>query len=103
MEKNKYYRCEPKDDGLYRIKELNLYGAGKNCFLTKEEAVKHYEKAEKKASKKYEKIMEGLQKLKNSVGNFSYDCEATAYDDTGLETQMYIEFYIDGYNFRYNQ
>ena len=47
MEKKKYYRCEPNDNGSYNVKEKMLYSAGKNCFTTKEEAIEHYKNAEK--------------------------------------------------------
>ena len=52
---------------------------------------------------KYKKIIEGIGKLKEELGDFSYDCEADALDDTGLEITMYIKFYVDGYCFRFEQ
>lgn len=103
MEKKLYYRCEPNDNGSFSIKEKMLFGKGKNCFLTKEEAINHFEKAERIALDKYEKIIIGLNELKKELGDFSYECGAWALDDTGLETTMYIEFNVDGYDFRFNQ
>lgn len=103
MEKRKYYRCEPNDTGSFNVRELMLYGAGKNCFLTKEEAVKHFENAERVALDKYEKLMIGISKLKKEIGDFNFGCEIEVLDDSGLETTMYVEFLIDGYEFRYNQ
>lgn len=103
MEKRKYYRYEPNDRGSFGIVEKLLYNAHKNCFLTKEEATLHFEKAEKKALEKYEKIMIGIAKLKEEVGDFTYDCEVFVHDDSGLYTTMYIEFDVDGYNFTFKQ
>lgn len=103
MEKKKYYRCEPDDNGTYKIKEKMLYSAGKNCFATKKEAIEHFKKAAKIALEKYKKIMDGIRKLEEKLGDFSYTCEAKALDDTGLETTMYIEFYVDSYCFRFKQ
>lgn len=103
MEKKKYYRYEPNENGTFYIKERMLCGAGKNCFLTKDEATNHFKKAQHIALDKYEKIEIGISKLKEAVGGFSYDCDVKALDDTGLETTMYIEFNVDGYDFRFNQ
>lgn len=72
------------------------------AFLTKEEATAHFVHAEKIAVDKYEKIILGINKLKEEVGNFSYDCDVKVLDDSGLETTMYIEFNVDGYDFRFN-
>ena len=102
MEKKKYYRYEPNEKGTFRIKERMLYGAGKNCFLTREEATSHFKDAQQIALDKYEKIEIGIAKLKEAVGDFSYDCDVEVLDDTGLETTMYIEFDVDGYDFRFN-
>lgn len=103
MEKKKYFRYEPNDNGSFILKERMFYGANRNCFLTKEEATNHFEKAEKVALEKYEKIMNGINKLKEEVGDFSYDCDVHVHDDSGLYTIMYIEFNVDGYDFRFNQ
>lgn len=105
MEKKKYYRFEnqSEDSNNFILKEKLLYGANKNCFKTKEEAIIHFEQAEKTALDKYEKIIIGINKLKEELGNFSYECDVWALDDSGLETTMYIEFNVDGYNFRFNQ
>lgn len=102
-ERKKYYRYEPDDNGSFRIMEKMLFGANKNCFLTKAEATKHFQNAEKKALDKYEKIILGIDKLKKEVGEFSYDCDVEVLDDSGLMTAMYIEFDVDGYNFKFNQ
>ena len=61
-----------------------------------EQVIKHLNKD------KYEKIILGINKLKEEVGNFSYDCDVKVLDDSGLETTMYIEFNVDGYDFRFN-
>ena len=50
-----------------------LYGANKNCFISKEEAKTHFEEANKIALEKYENIIDGINKLKESLGDFSYD------------------------------
>lgn len=55
MEKRKYYRYEPNDRGIFRLKEKIVFGAQKNCFLTKEEATAHFVRAEKIAVDKSEK------------------------------------------------
>ncbi|RHB42013.1 hypothetical protein DW886_15775 [Enterocloster aldenensis] len=103
MEKKKYYRYEPYDNGYFILKEKMLYRADKNCFLTKEEAANHFENAQETALDKYEKIMNGICRLKEEVGDFTYDCDVYVHDDSGLETRMYIEFNVDGYDFRFNQ
>ena len=103
METKKYYKCEPINNGSYRIIEKMLFNAGKNFFELKEDAINHFVNAERIAFDKYNKILIGISKLKEELGEFSYDCEATALDDTGLETTMYIEFYVDGYCFKFNQ
>ncbi|WP_373262097.1 hypothetical protein [Hungatella hathewayi] len=103
MEKKKYYRYEPDDYGTFRIKERYFYGPNKNCFFTKNEATIHFKNAEKIAIDKYEKIMNGISKLKEKVGDFSYDCDVHVDDDSGLYTTVYIEFNVDGYDFRFNQ
>ncbi|MDF2879994.1 MAG: hypothetical protein K0R54_551 [Clostridiaceae bacterium] len=103
MEKKLYYIYEPNNKGSFSIKEKMLFGPWKNCFLTKEEATIHFEKAERTALDKYEKIIIGINKLKKELGNFTYECDVEVLDDSGLETYMYIEFNVDGYNFRFNQ
>lgn len=102
-ERKKYYRYEPDDNGSFRIKEKMLFGANRNCFLTEAEATNHFENAEKIALDKYEKIMLGIEKIKKEVGDFTYDCDVEVLDDSGLIATMYIEFDVDGYNFRFNQ
>lgn len=103
MEKKKYYRYEPNDNGSFSIKEKMLFGANRNCFLTKEEATVHFKHAEKVALEKYERIIIGINKLKEEVGDFSYNCLVEVLDDSGLETAVCIEFNVDGYDFRFNQ
>ena len=103
MEKKLYYRAIPTVNGSYYIKTAELIGRGKNYFLTEEEAITHFMKAKTVALEKYEKITVGLNKLKEKLGDFSFDCEIEVLDDTGLETTMYLEFIVDGYIFRFNQ
>ena len=103
MEKRLYYRYEPNEKGKFSIKEKLLFGAYKNCFITKEEATIHFEKAEKVALEKYEEIIIGIDKLKEKLGNFSYDCQVETLDDTGLEIKMCIDFDVDGYEFKFIQ
>lgn len=102
-EKQKYYRCISIGDGSYKVEELYLRNRWKNCFLIKDDAIADYKNAEIKAMEKYEKIIAGIRKLKEEVGDFDYDCEVTINDDYGLETQMNITFEVDGYNFKFNQ
>ena len=103
MDKKLYYRYEPNDEGSFKIKERMLLGRGINCFLTKEEATLHFEKAERIAEKKYEKVITGIGKLREKLGAFTFVCDAEALDDTGLETSLYIEIRVDGYEFRFKQ
>ncbi|MBE7728070.1 MAG: hypothetical protein E7244_27885 [Enterocloster citroniae] len=103
MEKKTYYRYEPDDYGTFIIKEHILYGPKRNCFLTKEEATNHFENAQRVALNKYKKIMSGINRLKEEVGDFSYDCDVYVHDDSGLEIKMYIEINVNGYDFRFNQ
>lgn len=101
MEKKKYYRCVPGNNGSYAVEEVYKYGPGKNWYLTKESAVEHYNRALKKALEKYEKIANGIQDLKDKLGGFSCDCEVSVLDDSGLTTEMYITFEVEGYRFKF--
>lgn len=104
MNKIKYYRFEQESpDTNFVLKEKLLYGAGVNCFLTRDEAWVHFEEANKIAQKKYESIMEGIDNLKNSLGNFSY--EYFMHGDTyGIyEDGLYIQFEVNGYDFMFLQ
>lgn len=105
MEKKKYYIFEnqSESDNNFVLKEKLLFGAGKNCFKSNEEAVTHFEEANKIALEKYEKIVNGIEKLKEEFGNFSYGCDVWVLDDSGLEKIMYIEFNVNGYDFKFSQ
>lgn len=103
MEKKLYYRAISEINGKFHIIKEELRGKGKNCFLTEEEAVRHFTNAKMIALEKHEKITEGLRKLKEELGDFSFDCEIEVLDDSGLEITMTLEFDIEGYNFRFEQ
>ena len=80
-----------------------MYTAGVNCFLTKKEAVTHFKTANKIASKKYKKIMNGLNLLNNTVGEFSYNYFVHG-DTYGIVSEgLYISFEVNGYDFRFLQ
>jgi hypothetical protein len=68
-----------------------------------EEADAHFNNALALAQKKYEKIMNGINKLKESLGEFSYDyfMEGDTYGiyDDGL----FITFEVNGYVFKFPQ
>lgn len=103
MEKKKYYRCVPTKQRTCIIQELLLNRAYRNCFLSKEEAVSHFEMAEKIALEKYNNILDGMNKLKESLGNFYFDyyMEGDAY---GIyESGLYIAFEVNGYSFEFLQ
>lgn len=105
MEKKKFYRFEndSEDSNNFILKEKLLYGANRNCFLSKEEAKAHFDEANKIALKKYENILEGLNILKESVGDFSYDYFMRG-DTHGIYSDgMYIQFEVNGYNFQFPQ
>lgn len=103
MEKKTYYRFENQSENSndFVLKERTLYGANKNCFKSKEEAELHFKNAEIKSLEKYEKIIDGINKLKQEFDDFSLECYAWVLDDSGLETSVYIEFNIDGYDFKF--
>lgn len=102
MEKKLYYRAIPEVNGNFHIIKEELKGRGKNCFLTEEKSVEHFTNAKMIALEKYKKIMAGLQKLKEELGDFSFDCEVEVLDDSGLEIKNYVEFDVEGYIFRFN-
>jgi hypothetical protein len=105
LEKKIYYRFENKSEGSnnFVLKEKLLYGANRNCFKTKEEAKTHFEEANKIAQEKYEKIMDGIHKLKESLGDFSYDYFVRG-DTHGIDADgMYITFEVNGYEFEFPQ
>lgn len=103
MEKKKYYRCVPTKQRSYIIEELLLNGAHRNCFLSKEEAVRHFEMAEKIAIEKYNSIIDGINKLKESLGNFYFDYYMEG-DTYGIyESGLFIAFEVNGYLFEFLQ
>ena len=98
-----FYKAISKTNGSnnFKVTKMELLGKGKNCFDTPEEAQKHFDFAYEKAYAKFDKIMEGIQKLKESLGGFSinYFIEGDLY---GIEQEgQYIEFEIDGYSFEF--
>lgn len=103
MENNTYYtyknRSECENDFVLKEEKRHYM----NCFITKEEATKHFKESEKIATKKYNNIIKGINKLKNLFGDFSYDCHVEVLDDSGLDTYMYIEINVNGYYFKFKQ
>lgn len=105
MEKKIYYRFENSSmgDNNFVVKEKMLYGAGKNCFTSKDEATAHFEEAYKIALEKYENIIDGIIKLKELLGDFSYDYFMDG-DTHGIYSDgMYIRFEVNGYDFQFSQ
>lgn len=103
MEKKKYYRYENQSEGSnnFILKEKLLYGANRNCFVLKEESKTHFEEAYKIALVKYENIMNSINKLKELLGDFSYDYFMCG-DTYGIYSDgMYIQFEVNGYNFKF--
>lgn len=102
MENKIYYRYVNKsEDGKNNFVLTEEKRPYKNCFPTKEEATKHFKESEKIAIKKYNKIAKEIEKIKKIVGNFSYDCDIFVYDDTGLETYIYMYIDVNGYDFKF--
>lgn len=104
-ELKKYYMYEHKDNysDKFVIVERMLYSRRYNCFDTPEEATKHFKESEKIALEKYNKIMDGIQSLKESMGDFSIEAWANADDDTGLDYGAMIEIIVNGYDFTFKQ
>lgn len=103
MEKKLYYRVIPEINGKFHVIKEKLRGKGKNCFLTEEEAVRHFTNAKMIALEKNEKITEGLRKLKEELGDFYFDCEIEVDDDSGLYFEMCLQFDVEGYTFIFSQ
>lgn len=104
-EKLLFYRYENDAIGKndFSIKKRTFYAVNKNCFLTKEEATTHFEESYKIALGKYEKIIEGIEKLKESLGDFSYDYFLLG-DTYGIyDDGLYIEINVNGYDFEFPQ
>lgn len=104
-EKKVFYRYERKTFGRndFRIQENMLYVAHINCFVTKEEATDHYEASYKIASEKYEKIIQGIQKLKETLGDFSYEYFIEGDTHGIYEEGLYMEIMVNGYSFQFSQ
>lgn len=104
-EKKLFYRYESKTTGKndFAIVEKMLYGAHRNCFLTKEEATTHFEDSYKTALDRYEKIIEGIEKLKESLGDFSYSYFFHGDTHGIYEDGMYIEISVNDYDFQFPQ
>ena len=103
MEKKLYYRAIPETNGKFHIIKEALRGKGKNCFLTEKEAIEHFTNAKIIALEKYEKITEGLQKLKEEFGNFDFGCDVEVDDDSGLWIERFLEIEVNGYTFKFSQ
>jgi hypothetical protein len=98
-----FYKAISKNTGSndFKITKMELLGRGRNCFDTPEEAQKHFNRAAATAEEKFNKIMDGIQNLKENLGGFSieYFIEGDLY---GIEQEgKYIEFEIDGYSFEF--
>lgn len=98
-----FYKAISKNTGSnnFKVTKMELLGKGINCFNTPEEAQNHFDEALEKAYTKFDKIMEGIQNLKENLGGFSIDyfIEGDLY---GIEQEgKYIEFEIDGYSFEF--
>ena len=104
-EKILFYRYENKTTGKnnFAITEKMLYGANKNCFLTKEEATTHFEESYKIALDRYEKIIDGMEKLKESIGDFSYSYFLDGDTHGIYEDGLYIEISVNDYDFHFPQ
>lgn len=101
MEKQVYYKIEPKFNNDYKIVKKEAYNKGFNCFLTEKEAIKDYKKAYKKAKNKYNQIIKEINKIKNNIVYFNIDYYIKGdmygvYDDG-----LYIKINIDGYDFKF--
>lgn len=105
LDKKLFYRYENKSTGRnnFKIAEKLLYGAHKNCFLSQEDATAHFEESYNIALNRYEKILEGMEKLKESIGDFSY--EYFFHGDThGIyEDGLYIGIRVNDYDFQFPQ
>lgn len=103
MEKKMYYSCEPNIRGSFDMKSRMMYGANKNWFLSKEEALIDYNKALVVAQEKYNNILNAISKIKETLGDFSFEYymigDTYGIDDSG----MYLSFEIDGYEFKFPQ
>lgn len=104
-EKKKFYHYVNQSSGKnnFECKEIMLYAAWVNCFPTKEKATAHFEEAYKIALEKYKQIKEGIQKIKDTVGNFSYtyfmEGDTHGIDDEG----MYILITVNDYDFEFTE
>jgi hypothetical protein len=90
--------CGKNDFKLIEVRKLSK---GKNYFDTKEEATEHFKSAEKKANEKYALILDGLEKLRSELGDFSYSYYFIG-DTYGIEEDgSFIQFEVDGYHFKF--
>jgi hypothetical protein len=105
METKLFYKYENKSDGKnnFVMKEKALHYANRNCFNSPEEATKHYKNAYKIALKKYNNIMDGLRKLKEINGDFSFEYFMNGDTHGIYEDGLYISIEVDGYNFEFEQ
>jgi len=103
MEKRIYYTYQNQQDGVndFILKEVNRYWT--NCFATKEEATEHFNVSKKIAEDRYNKVVEGIRKLRDEIGHFDYDYFVNG-DDQGIEQEgLYINIKVNGYDFEFLQ
>mgnify|MGYP001003740391 FL=1 len=102
-EKLLFYRYENDAIGKneFSIKEKKTFD--KNWFLTKEEATAHFEEAYKIALDRYEKIIEGIEKLKETLGDFSYEYFLLGDTNGIYDDGLFIEIVVNGYEFEFPQ
>ena len=95
--KKTYYRVEPKFDNDYKVVKKELYNKGINCFLTEEDAVRHYKKAYQVAADKHSQIMNAIEKINDF--RFDYYMEGDTY---GIyEDGSYIGITVERYEFKF--
>lgn len=104
-ELKRYYVYEHKNNysDKFVLNTINSKYRYKNYFDTPEEATKHFKESEKIALEKYNKIVDGIQSLKESIGDFSIEAWANSDDDTGLDYGTMIEISVNGYSFTFSQ
>lgn len=103
-ELTKYYRVKPLYNSDYKVEELKLYGPGRNCFLSGEEAEDNFLKTQKIALSKYEQVLEGLETLRGKLGiKFFFDYYMKGDTHGIYEDGGYIGFSINDYDFKFLQ
>jgi len=104
-EKKVFYRYENDEIGRnkFSIKEREFYAANRNCFLTKEAATAHFEESYNTALDRYKKIIAGIEKLKESLGDFSYNYFLLGDTHGIYDEGLFIEISVNGYDFEFPQ